>query len=199
MKTLLVLKTSVNGEQSHSNALLDQAVADARQRFPELTVIERDLNAQSVPTLNSETVAAIRAGVADTEAQKTAIALAETLVAELNQADAVLMGLPRYNFTAPASFKNYIDYIARPRITFRYGENGVEGLLPNIPVAAVITSGGAYQGTAADTMTPWVTQVLGFVGLSQVQFIHAENMAMNADVGLKQAQTQLQHWISQLS
>lgn len=194
MKNLLVLKTSINGAASHSNALLDSAISAAQTRHSELNIITRDLNENPVPLLNSETVAAVRAGITETPTQQHAAMLADTLIDELKHADAVLIGLPRYNFTVPATFKNYIDYIARPRITFRYGENGVEGLLPNIPVAAVITSGGAYQETEADTLTPWLIQVLDFVGLKQVQCIHAEN-TVHADMPHPQALTQLLAWV----
>lgn len=187
MKTLLVLRTSLNGAHSFSNRLLDEYVAKAQARWPGLRVVERDLNAQPVPLLNSHTVAAIRAGVHDTDERRAAIALAEQMVAELKAADAIAIGLPRYNFTVPATFKTYVDYIGRAGITFRYTESGPQGLLPDVPVTAFITSGGAYANTDSDQMSGWVRQALGFLGLNRLEMVHAEGLAYAAEAGLQQA------------
>ena len=191
MNHLLVLRTSVNGANSYSNKLVDEFVARQRARWPGLKVTERDLNAQPVPPLNDQTVGAIRAGVADTEERRAAIALSDELIAELKAADYIAIGLPRYNFSAPATFKSYIDYIGRAGITFRYTENGPEGLLPDVPVYAFITSGGAYAGTEHDQMSGWVKQVLGFLGLNKVELIHAEGLAYAADAAMAQANARI--------
>lgn len=191
MSNVLVLRTSVNGEKSFSNQLIDQFIAKTKAKWPEVNIVERDLDANPVPLLNSETVAAIRADVADTEAQRTAIALADELIAELKNADYIVLGLPRYNFTTPATFRTYIDYIARPRVTFQYDENGPKGLLPNVPVFAFVTSGGEYAGTEFDTLTPWLKQTLGFVGLSNVDVIHVEGLAYKAEEAVAQASAKI--------
>lgn len=196
MKKLLVLRTSLNGDKSFSNQLLDHLVAEARQRHPGLTVVERDLNADQVPMLNSQTVGAIRAGVDDTAERREAIALSNQLVEELKSADAIAIGLPRYNFTAPATFKSYIDYIGRAGITFRYTEQGPEGLLPNVPVYGIVASGGAYAGTDADQMSGWVKQVLGFLGLQRVELVHAERLAFDADASMADARQQISKLIA---
>ena len=192
MNHLLVLRTSVNGANSYSNKLVDEFVARQRARWPGLKVTERDLNAQPVPPLNDQTVGAIRAGVADTEERRAAIALSDTLVAELKAADAIVIGLPRYNFSVPASFKAYVDYIGRAGVTFKYTDAGPQGLLPDVPVYAFVTSGGAYAGTDNDQMSGWVKQVLGFLGLRQLHLIHAERLAFAAEDGMKQARAQLE-------
>lgn len=191
MSNVLVLRTSVNGDKSFSNQLIDQFIAKTRAKWPEVNIIERDLDANPVPLLTSKTVAAIRAGIAETDEQRNAIALADELIAELKQADYIVLGLPRYNFTAPATFKAYVDYIARPRITFAYDENGPKGLLPNVPVFAFVTSGGEYEGTEFDTMSDWVKQVLGFVGLSNVDLIHVEGLAYKADEAIAKASAKI--------
>ena len=190
MKTLLVLRTSLNGANSFSNRLLDEYIAKAQARWPGLRVVGRDLNALPVPLLNSHTAAAIRADVRDTEERRAAIALSELLVAELNAADAIALGLPRYNFTVPATFKTYVDCIARPGVTFRYTESGPQGLLPDVPVTAFITSGGAYAHTDSDQMSGWLRQALGFLGLKRLEIIHAEGLAYAAEAGLQQAREQ---------
>lgn len=99
--------------------------------------------------------------------------------------------MPRYNLSAPATFKSYIDYIARAGVTFAYGEEGVKGLLPNIPVYVFISSGGLYADTPHDTMTPWVKQVLGFVGLTDTRIMHAEGVAMRAEDAMAKAKAKV--------
>ena len=141
--------------------------------------------------LTPETVAAIRAGVTDTAAQVEADRLANELIEELKAADYIAIGLPRYNFQAPSQFKAYVDYIARPRVTFRYGANGPEGLLPNVPVYAFVASGGVYTTAEYDPLSAWVRQVLGFVGLHQLELIHTEGVAMDAAAAMNQTRERI--------
>ena len=133
------------------------------------------------------TVGAIRAGVKDSSTQIEADRLASELIEEIKSADAVAIGIPRYNFQVPTTLKAYIDYIARPRITFQYGANGPEGLLPNdTPVYGFVASGGVYSNQPdSDFMSLWLKQVFGFVGLNNLELIHTEGAAM----GGEQAQT----------
>lgn len=196
MSTLLVLRTSINGAQSASNRLLDTFISKTLAKWPDTHMVERDLNTNPVPMLDSHTVAAIRAGVADSEAQRNAIALADELVAEIQAADYIAIGLPRYNFTAAATFKSYVDYLARAGITFRYGANGPEGLLPNIPVYGFITSGGEYADNKHDPMSSWIKQILGFMGLHNVQWIHAEGLAYAADAAMAKAEKRIDEIIA---
>lgn len=177
MKNILVLRSSINAANSISNQMADAFVDKIRRQFPSIVVVERDLANNPVPALTPETVGAIRAGVSDTAEQQAAANLANTLIDELKNADAVIMGVPRYNFHVPATLKAYFDYIARPRITFAYGANGPEGLLPAIPVYALVASGGIYSNNPNDSLTLWLQQALGFVGL-QAHVIHTEGVAM---------------------
>lgn len=186
MKNVLIVRSSVNGAASISNRMLDIWLAHARERLGEVHVVERDLAAHPVPLLTPETVAAIRAGVVDTPARIEADRLARELVAELQAADEIALGLPRYNFQTPAGFKSYIDTIARPRITFRYTESGPEGLLTNKPTYALMASGGQYPAES-DFYVPWLRQVLGFLGLKDVRIIQAQGVAMDADGALARA------------
>ncbi|WP_037586502.1 FMN-dependent NADH-azoreductase [Stenoxybacter acetivorans] len=187
MSTLLVLRTSVNGDSSFSNQLLDEFIAKSQSKWLGAQVIERDLNAQQVPMLNSDTVGAIRVGVNNNEERRAAIALSDELIAELKNADYLAIGLPRYNFTAPATFKSYIDYIGRAGITFSYTEKGPQGLLPNIPVYIFVTGGGEYADTPNDTMVPWLRQILGFLGLTNLHFVYAEGLAYKAEAAMAEA------------
>ncbi len=187
MKNLLVIRSSVNGANSISNQMLNVFITQLRAKHPELNVTERNLAEQPVPMITPETVGAIRAGVKDSSTQIEADRLASELIEEIKSADAVAIGIPRYNFQVPTTLKAYIDYIARPRITFQYGANGPEGLLPHdTPVYGFVASGGVYSNQPdSDFMSLWLKQVFGFVGLNNLELIHTEGAAM----GGEQAQT----------
>ena len=187
MKNLLVIRSSVNGANSISNQMLNVFITQLRVKHPELNVTERNLAEQPVPMITPETVGAIRAGVTDSSTQIEADRLASELIEEIKSADAVAIGIPRYNFQVPTTLKAYIDYIARPRITFQYGANGPEGLLPNdTSVYGFVASGGVYSNQPdSDLMSLWLKQAFGFIGLHQLELIHTEGAAM----GGEQAQT----------
>ena len=183
MKNILVIRSSVNGSSSVSNQMLDALLTQLRAKHPNLNVVERDLAQQPIPALTPETVSAIRAGVTESANQAQADQLASTLIEEIQSADAIAIGIPRYNFHAPATLKAYIDYIARPRITFQYGSNGPEGLLPDgTPVYGFVASAGYYSNNPdSDYLSLWLKQVFGFVGLNHLELIHTEGYAMGEE------------------
>ncbi len=183
MKNILVIRSSVNGASSVSNQMLDAFLSQLRAQYPSLNVVERDLANQPIPVLTPETVGAIRAGVTESDTQVQADQLASALIEEIKSADAVAIGIPRYNFHVPATLKSYIDYIARPRITFQYGAKGPEGLLPhNTPVYGFVASAGYYSNNPdSDYLSLWLKQVFGFVGLNNLELIHTEGFAMGEE------------------
>jgi FMN-dependent NADH-azoreductase len=93
----------------------------------------------------------------------------------------VVLGVPMYNFDVSTQFKNWIDAIARARVTFRYTDKGVEGLLTGKTVHAVLARGGVHRNLPIDTVTPYLRTVLGFLGMTDVRFIYAEGLAMGPD------------------
>lgn len=185
MKNILVIRSSVNKANSVSNQMIDEFVAKLQDKYPTVAITERDLNEKPVPTLSAATVNAVRAGETDTPVKAEAYQLANTLVDEIKSAQAVVMGVPMYNFGVPATLKAYVDYIARPRVTFAYSEDGPHGLLPNIPVYAFISSAGLYEEGKGDFMSPWLRQVLGFVGLNNVNVIKTEGFAFGEEAAAK--------------
>ena len=183
MKNILVIRSSVNGSSSVSNQMLDAFLTQLRAKYPNLNVVERDLAQQPIPALTPETVSAIRAGVTENANQTQADQLASALIEEIKSADVIAIGIPRYNFHVPATLKSYIDYIARPRITFQYGANGPEGFLPHdTPVYGFVASAGYYSNNPdSDYLSLWLKQVFGFVGLNNLELIHTEDYAMGED------------------
>ena len=105
--------------------------------------------------------------------------MADQLLHELQQADEILLALPYYNFNIPAQLKSYFDLLARAGVTFKYTEQGPVGLIEDKPVRIVATRGGQYQAQGNDYQLPFVKQFLGFIGLTQVEVIYAEGLAMS--------------------
>jgi FMN-dependent NADH-azoreductase len=169
---VLVIRTSILGDNSSSNHLIDHWIASHKPS----QITERNLASQPVPHLDGERFAAINAQTPSAE-QAPIQALSDTLIDEIEQADAVIIGLPMYNFGVPSQVKAWMDHLARAGRTFKYTEQGPAGLLADKPVTVLATRGGAYADTAHDHQAPFVKQFLGFIGLKQVAFIYAETLA----------------------
>jgi FMN-dependent NADH-azoreductase len=167
-------------------------VAAYRAANPDTQVVLREVAAaESVPHLNGERFGAFITKPEDrSAAQHAVVAYSDALIEELKAADVIVIGLPMYNFGVPSQLKAYFDHIARAGVTFKYTANGPEGLLTGKKVYVLATRGGLYAGTALDTQTSYVRDFLAFLGLTDVQFVYAEGLAMSAqqkDAGLSQA------------
>lgn len=180
MTTLLQIDTSLFGDQGQSSQLNARFVAAWRAAHPDGRVIRRDLATQAPPHLDGERFAAFgTAPEARTAAQRRIVAESDVLIDELRQADVIVLGLPMYNFGVPSQLKAYFDHIARAGVTFRYTENGPEGLIgAGKKVHVLAARAGRYEGTAADSQTPYIRTFLSFIGLDDVEFIYAEGLAL---------------------
>lgn len=176
MATLLNLRTSLFGANSQSSQLAQRFIADWQARHPDGEVITRDLAADPVPHLTAETFQAfLTKPEARSAAQHAAVAYSDALIAELANAETVVLSVPMYNFSVPSTLRAYFDHIARAGVTFRFTSAGPEGLLRGRQAYVFITRGGVYS-EVADTQTPYLRQFLGFIGI-EAQFIHAEGLA----------------------
>ena len=126
-----------------------------------------------------------------TAEQAARVALDDALIAELQAADTVVIGVPMYNFNVTAQFKNWIDAVARAGVTFKYTEKGPVGLLQGKKVYVVTSRGGIHRDQPSDQMTPYLRTVLAFLGMTDVSFVYAEGMAFAAEQGLSQARAQI--------
>ena len=113
---------------------------------------------------------------ARTPEQRETLALSDTLIAELEAADTLVLGVPIYNFGVPAAFKAWIDLVARARKTFKYSETGPVGLLEGKTAYVVVASGGTAAGSEIDFATPYLRHVLGFLGIHDVTIIAADQL-----------------------
>ncbi len=182
MKTLLQLNSSLNGQEGASSQLSKRFVTAWRERNPKGRVLIRDLAAEPVPHLSAERFQAFLTDPKERDAeQQTVVAYSDALIEELRQADTIALGLPMYNFGVPSTLKAYIDHIARAGVTFRYTENGPEGLLRGKNAVVFATRGGRYAGTAKDTQTAYVRDFLAFIGITDVEFVYAEGLAMGEE------------------
>lgn len=179
MNNILVINSSTAGEASVSRFLVENTVQRLLEVNPSAAITYRDLNETPIPHLTSTTVAGIRA-VAETHAELAAETLSNELIAELKAADIVVMGAPMYNFSIPSSLRSWFDHVLRPRVTFAYGAGGVQGLLSSdISVIVIESRGGLYSEgptQAMDFQEPYLKTLLGFIGITDVTFIHAEKI-----------------------
>lgn len=179
---LLHVDSSILGDHSVSRKISAAAVAALRAATPDARVTYRDLDAAPAPHQSGALLAA-RATPAEarTPEQARDVAEADAILEEFLAADVVVLGVPMYNFGIPAQLKSWLDAIARAQVTFRYTEQGPQGLLTGKQVYAVMTRGGIYRNTPNDSQTPFLATILGFLGMTEVQFLYAEGLAMGAE------------------
>jgi FMN-dependent NADH-azoreductase len=182
MSTLLQINSSVFSQGGQSSQLADHYVAAWKKNNPTGKIVSRDLAASPIPHLGGATVGAFFTPADKrTAEQQAAIALSDELVAEIQAADVVVIGAPMYNFNIPSVLKAWFDHIARAGITFKYTEQGPVGLLTGKKAVVFSTRGGLYAGTPSDVETPFVRQFLGFLGITDVNFVYAEGLAYGED------------------
>ncbi|HHC7364744.1 TPA: FMN-dependent NADH-azoreductase [Vibrio parahaemolyticus] len=190
MSRVLALKSSILGDYSQSNKLVEDFIKNVDQ--DKLTV--RDLAANPLPVLDFAVTTALRATEDLSQEQQAVVDLSDTLIEEVKAADTLVIAAPMYNFTIPTQLKNWIDLIARAGVTFKYTENGVQGLIEGKKAIVVTTRGGIHKDSPTDNVTPYLRTVLGFVGITDVEFVYAEALNMGDDAaskGISEAQSQL--------
>lgn len=195
MRNILLIHSSIFGAQSQSLALAREFL----MRFPAASMVERTLSPESIPHLTAETMAAMATPEAQrTERQNEVVALSDTLIAEVEAADTIVLAVPMYNFSIPSTLKAWIDHVARGGRTFRYTAAGPEGLLKGKKVFVVTARRGVYsEGPAAafDFQEPYLRTVLGFLGLDDVTFVHLEGLKISPEAaasGLARAREKIE-------
>jgi FMN-dependent NADH-azoreductase len=171
---ILHVNASARGAASVSRQLTTDLIAALRERHGNVHVTRRNV-AEGLPFVDEDWVAANNTPEEERDDdQREKLALSDELVAELAAADVLVIGAPIYNFSIPAALKAWVDMIARARLTFRYTDKGVEGLLADRKTYVVVPSGGVPVGSPADFATPYLRHVLGFVGITDIEFIGAK-------------------------
>ncbi len=176
---ILSIQSGIFGDHSNSTRLVKQVVDKLSREAENVTVTERDLSAQPLPYFDAEVAMALNSDAQNrTAAQQKIVALSDSLIEEVEEADAIVLGLPMYNFGIPAQMKSWFDLLARAGVTFTYTEQGPKGLLADKPVYVVAARGGVHQGQPSDSQTPFIRTILGFIGLQDVRIVYVEGLNM---------------------
>jgi len=175
-----------NGQGSQSTRLATELVERLRAANPGSTLTVRDLTANPHPALDESALGALFTPAdARSQEQHARVALDQALIDEVKAADVLVIGVPMVNFGITSQLKNWIDAIAKAGITFKYTATGPVGLIEGKKVYAVLTRGGVYRDQPHDTQVPYLRQTLGFLGITDIEFIYAEGLAMGPEAEAK--------------
>ena len=173
MTKILHITSSIRGDDSVSTSLGNKLI----EKLAGKNVVTRDLAKNDLPFIDEERHAANLAPYADrSDAQHGLAKIADELIDELETADTIVFSVPVYNFTVPATLKAWADLVARAGRTFRYTQNGPEGLLTGKTVYITAATGGTAIGSEIDFMSPWLKFFLGFLGMTDVRLVAADGI-----------------------
>lgn len=191
--TILRIDASARTEGSVSRDLNDRIIARFRAAG-DTRVIARDLATSRLPFLDAAWIGANFTPAPDrTAEQSAALALSDTLIEEIRAADILLIGTPIYNFGLPAALKAWVDLVARAGVTFAYSETGPKGLLSGKRAIVTVASGGTEMGSEIDFATGYLRHVLGFIGITDVLFVPADRLALDAEGTLAKARRTIEN------
>jgi FMN-dependent NADH-azoreductase len=180
MEQILIVASSPRGTESATRALTRRLRQRLETQYPEVRFIERDVANDNLPHLDQATLRAIAThDPVEAESLKAAASLSDQLIDELLSSDLLVIACPMWNFGIPSSLKAWIDHVVRAGKTFNYDGKGVEGLAKGKRAILVLASGGVFSDgpwKSLDTAEPYLRQILGFIGIDDVQTVRAEGM-----------------------
>jgi FMN-dependent NADH-azoreductase len=180
MNQILIVESSPRGAESASRKLTRKVRERLEVQYPGAKVVVRDLTKDKLPHLDQPTLQAISTkDPAEAESLKEALRLSDLLTEELLASDLLVIASPMWNFGIPSSLKAWIDHVVRAGKTFNYAGAGVEGLAKGKKAILVLASGGVFSEgpwKPWDTVEPYLRQILGFIGIDDVQTVRAEGM-----------------------
>lgn len=183
---ILQINASARREGANSTRLANTVVDRLKAAQPDARVTLRDLAVTPHPMLDEAALGALFTPADQrTPEQAARAALDDALIAEIQAHDTIVLGVPMYNFGIPVQLKNWIDAIARAGVTFRYTEAGPEGLLKGKKVYLALARGGLYRDTDKDAQVPYLKNVLGFLGMTDLSLIYAEGLNMGPEAAAK--------------
>jgi len=184
---ILHITSSPRGEASYSSRVAAEVIAEVTRRAGGATVTTRDLARAPLAHIDADFVAATKSPAgAQTAPQRAQLAQSDALVDELFAADLIVIAAPMINFAIPSNLKTWIDYVARAGRTFAYSEKGPQGLVTDKQVILVVARGGIYSDKPAfDFQVPYLKNVLGFLGMTDVEVIDVEGTAFGPEAAEK--------------
>src|SRR6266404_9841012 len=184
MKNILLIQSSPRGSESYSQRVAKSIVVDLQERHPGANVLVRDLAQNPPPHVSEAFVGGISTGPEQrTPEQAAALALSDVLIDELTAADIIVLAVPMHNFGPPSTLKAWIDHVVRVGRTVAYSQKGPEGALKGKRVILVLASGGVYSdgpAKALDFQEPYLRAILGFIGLTDIEVVRVEGVAVSA-------------------
>ncbi len=188
---ILRLDASAVISDSNSRKLGDQLI-DRFSEQADISLQYRDLN-KEINFIDETWVGANFTSPEDrNDLQNQRLTFSDELINELQTADHIVLTTPMYNFAVPASLKAWIDLICRAGVTFRYTNEGPEGLLKNKQVDIIVTTGGVPLESPMDFLSAYLRQVFNFIGIDQINFIAADQMNIDAEASLVKARAQIE-------
>ncbi len=195
MSTILRISSSILGPNSASALLTEELLQALKASDNALKIIERNFSLVPIPHVDEQWLGALSTPQEDRSPQQQAmVAFSDALIAEVMEADTLIIALPMYNFTVPSMLKAWIDHVARAGVTFAYTEQGPKGLLAGKKVYLVTTMGGVHEAGVSDFIRPYMKLVMGFLGLTDVEVITASGLNLGPEAkqaGLVAAREQI--------
>lgn len=195
MSKVLIIESSARQQDSFSRQLTQQFISQWVAAHPDDQVTVRDVAVNPVPHLDAHLLGGWMKPEAQRNVQEQAsLERSNVLTDELLAADVLVLAAPMYNFTIPSTLKAWLDHVLRAGVTFKYTETGPQGLLVGKRAYVLTARGGLYAGSTQDHQEPYLRQVMGFIGIHDVTFIHAEGLNLGGEFqekGLNQAKARL--------
>lgn len=182
MTKILVINSSLNSEHGNSYKASSYYVDEAKKKNKDIVIENLDLNNENLPHLSSEEMQAWSLKPENRDDQQKQLAkYSDKYIKLVNEADEIVLAVPMYNFDSPSVLKAFFDRIVRAGITFSYTEKGPVGLINGKKVTVLAARGGKYQGTELDTQSKYLKNILGFIGMTNVEFHYIEGLAMGEE------------------
>ncbi|QAY92211.1 FMN-dependent NADH-azoreductase [Pseudomonas sp. ACM7] len=195
MSRVLIIESSARQQDSVSRQLTQTFISQWQTAHPNDQITVRDLAVNPVPHLDINLLGGwMKAAEQRNDIEQVSLERSNQLTDELLAADVLVMAAPMYNFAIPSTLKAWLDHVLRAGVTFKYTDTGPQGLLSGKCAYVLTARGGIYAGSPADHQEPYLRQVMGFIGIHDVTFIHAEGMNLGGDFqekGLSQANAKL--------
>ncbi|APV41307.1 FMN-dependent NADH-azoreductase [Pseudomonas frederiksbergensis] len=195
MSRVLIIESSARQQDSVSRQLTQTFISQWQTAHPNDSITVRDLAVNPVPHLDINLLGGwMKPAEQRNDIEQVSLERSNLLTDELLAADVLVMAAPMYNFAIPSTLKAWLDHVLRAGVTFKYTETGPQGLLSGKRAYVLTARGGIYAGSTADHQEPYLRQVMAFIGIHDVTFIHAEGMNLGGDFqekGLSQANAKL--------
>ena len=195
MSRVLIIESSARQQDSVSRQLTQTFISQWKAAHPQDQITVRDLAVNPVPHLDINLLGGwMKSAELRSEIEQASLERSNQLTDEVLAADVLVLAAPMYNFAIPSTLKAWLDHVLRAGVTFKYTDTGPQGLLSGKRAYVLTARGGIYAGGPADHQEPYLRQVMGFIGIHDVTFIHAEGMNLGGDFhekGLNQANAKL--------